>query len=241
MARQKPGLDSTLRYDFADVENCLENAARLKGDARWASQPTKAALLELALEEVGKGSILCLRLFAKRKQEDPQPLLSEEGESLKNALLGIATPQEVDRIKDAYDIPAFVQMADLDELFAKHPPKLAGIVRLGKIVRVTQKVIRSHPRQFERALQSTPKLVRRLKAMARVPDVKFKRLSEVNRPEYLLDIREKGIYVGLDPRRGATVEPSIDTTELRKLRHALDASAVLVKGWIIAHKALLES
>ena len=106
------------------MENCLTSAARLKRDSRLVSRPSKAALLELALEEIGKSSVLCLRLFATRRQEDPHPLLSEEGEALKTALIKIATPGEVNLIREAHDIPAFVQMTNLDELFEKHPPKV---------------------------------------------------------------------------------------------------------------------
>jgi hypothetical protein len=182
-----------------------------------------------------------LRLFATRRQEDPHPLLSEEGEALKAALIRLATPGEVNLIREAHDIPALVQMTNLDELFEKHPPKLAGVVRLAKIVRVTQKVIRSHPKQFEDAMKAAPKLVSRLKAMGRAPDEIFKKLGEVNHPEYLLDVREKGIYVGLDSRRGATVAPSVDPRELKKLRHSLDTSSAIVRGWSIAHKPFITS
>jgi hypothetical protein len=216
-------LDTTLRYDFEDVRNCLANAHRLRRDSHLASRSTKAALLELALEEVGKGSLLCLRVFAHRKQEDPIPALSEEGESLKQALIGIATPHEVDLVRDAYDISTFVKNAKLDELFTSHPAKLAGIVRLSRIVRVTHKLVMSHPTRFMQALDAAPELVRQIRSLGRIPDYKFERLKEVNHPDYLLDLKERAIYVGVDPRRASTVVPHVSSGELKKLSHALGA------------------
>jgi hypothetical protein len=234
-------LDSTLRYDFADVQNCLTNAYRLRRDSLLSSRSTKAALLELALEEVGKGSLLCLRLFAHRKEEDPSPVLSEEGEALKEALVGIATPHEVNSIREAYDISAFVKNARLDELFESHPAKLAGIVRLSKIVRVTHKVVVSHPVQFVQAMEAAPGLVRQIRSLGRIPEYKFERLKEVNRPEYLLDLRERGLYVGVDRRRGSTVLPQVASPEVKKLTHALDAALALVEGWILVYRHVLKA
>jgi hypothetical protein len=241
MGGRSRDLDSTLRYDFADVQNCLKNAHRLRKDSHFCTRSTKAALLELALEEVGKGSLLCLRLFAHRKEDDPSPILSGEGEALKKALVGIATPHEAASIRDAFDISTFVKNAKLDELFESHPAKLAGIVRLSKIVRVTHKIVVTHPLQFVQAMEAAPELVRSIRSLGRIPEYKFERLKEVNHPEYLLDLRERGLYVGIDPRRASTVLPQVASDEVKKLIHALDAAAALVDGWILVYHQVLKA
>ena len=45
-------------YSLNDVEKCINNAFRLYRDAQNASTPTKAALIEIGIEELSKGIIL---------------------------------------------------------------------------------------------------------------------------------------------------------------------------------------
>lgn len=203
------------------------------------STGSKAALLELALEETGKAAILCLRVFVHRREEDAPPLLSPEGELLKRALLEIATPGERERIRAAYDLGPFVAEFPLDDLFTGHRPKLAAVAKLAKIVRVSMKVVKSHPEAFMDMIAATPKLRKRLTNLSRVPEADFEKLREFSDPDYLLSLREEGLYVGLDDRRTATLSPRARPEEIRRLQGALRAATGLVEGWMLAHRELI--
>lgn len=234
-------LDATLRYNFADVRNCIDHAKQLRRASRLRPATIKAGLLELALEEVGKGGLLCLRILARRRTDDPIPTLSSEGEALKQALIDIASENEVLRIKEAYDLTAFLEEVNLDEVFERHPPKLAAVNRLSRIVRVSRKVVLTHSKDFLEAMEAAPKLMKRLRALSPKSMDKFEALGEIRKADYLADLRERAFYVNLDKRRHSTVPPSVSAREVRDLKWALDAALALVEGWMVLYQELVVS
>jgi hypothetical protein len=234
------GLDLTLRHDLADVQTCLDNAKRLRSDTRLTSRETRALLLELALEEIGKGATLCLRIFVKRKSSGILEL-SDEGETLRNALITIATDHERHLIANAFDLNEFVSNFDLDALFSKHPPKLQAVSRLAKIARTSLRIMKSHPREFMKAVDATPKLRRELRRVVKVSESDLENFGEIKQAEYLSGLRERSTYVGVNDRREFVVSPHVEPVELRRLASSYRAAVAMVQSWIIVHRELLES
>ena len=54
---------------FENAKKCLENAERLYDDSKLVSNPTKLALMEIAIEELAKGLILYIRSEPNKTSE----------------------------------------------------------------------------------------------------------------------------------------------------------------------------
>ena len=77
------------------VELCKLNAIRLMGDSRNTSPPTRTALLELSIEECGKGLIVLMHFFKNNlmhSSSNPEVKRSPESEKMMQLVEGILKP-----------------------------------------------------------------------------------------------------------------------------------------------------
>ncbi len=88
MEKENKNQDINKMATFENAKKCLENAERLYDDSKLVSNPTKLALMEIAIEELAKGLILYIRSepnktseFAERAIDDRTIDLLHSGEN----------------------------------------------------------------------------------------------------------------------------------------------------------------
>lgn len=115
---------------YTGAQLCLKNVKRLLKDAKKCSLPTRAALLELAYEEIGKGFILWTVYWHKTidKRQEIGPLVRKD--SLMNFVENLE-PVTSQHLKEfVLEVLDAKTAKDVQRSFKEHPVKLEMLAGL---------------------------------------------------------------------------------------------------------------
>ena len=206
--------DATLRFSSSDVENCLQNAKRLLRDAgKRVSEPTKVALAEIAIEELGKGFTLLFRYWLHEYGGGPNWLTraAASAREASDVLLGPERGGELHRTLLA-SVPSFVSPTNR-ELFRSHPLKIEEFATFIRAIFPLSAALEDNPRLFR---EQASRLGVSESWRLRIPFVMWafrrmmRRLEKGGAAQLgpgLKLAKEAALYVDLDPSGSRTVGP----------------------------------
>jgi hypothetical protein len=118
------------RVPLEAVQLCIDNALRLLEDSDGVSEPTRAALIELSLEEIAKGWVLIVNLsdFGKQVLTPEQMLKASLGESTTAAYR-----HHLAMVTNYFQTEVIAKAPKLEEVFrtvGSHRKKLEFVGRL---------------------------------------------------------------------------------------------------------------
>ncbi len=178
-------------YSLNDVEKCINNALRLYRDAQNASTPTKAALMELALEETAKGIVV---------------LINMPPSSLNHTINGLVYPIS----NDLFDsISGFIETSNIKKFdMRSHKQKLKIIMDLFTFVSTIYEV---YPEQIKVIQQEIFKAdldkLKDIKNIILIMDrIHFKELDK---------IKEEGFYVNFIENNVSPEEQKLRITAMK--------------------------
>jgi hypothetical protein len=225
-----------------DIVRCVNSSDRLSKDAERASLPTRVALLELSLEELGKGATLGLLLLTKRVLpwlDRPEQSFRSDAARLYRNVISPKFREELSPLLDPVLSPKF--LGDVQAAFREHRVKLEYVDRLNRLIATVMSAFQEHPEFMHLAMKEYERIRGRWRTLLYGELMRRggKRLAKLHREAVIPDegelirLKNEGLYVGLGTNR--CLEPrgrSSDAKALRKLigttRVSVAAMAVLL-------------
>lgn len=195
-----------LQFSIEDVRLCLQNADRLRRDARFRTLGTKLALYEFALEELAKGNMILLRL------------------QLADAIVASSTGRTTGSPSDCAAQQVFQLLSDnarffsdetIRKAFWDHDVKLEFVEFLAKIMMIAVARFESEGANTS----SLPLRYRAFGAVANVGPVRRIALGQLRTGvdhlkrlgfDSLDTICKRALFAGLDRRTGKLTSPTAD-------------------------------
>lgn len=232
-----PVIDPFAWVTVADVELCLRNSAKLERDSRLVSRPRKVALLELSLEELGKGAILGLALVVRRFRPSalsPDDQLVTSGTRVYRNVLPTTTHESLKKILEPLYSESFAD--DVEVAFSRHKIKLEYVDRLNKLMAVVYEAFLANPEFLEISSQQYARIrgERRAKLQVEVTKRTAKRFAAYHANAVIPDTgavaqwKNEGLYV--DIRDGHCVMPIGSAEQVRSLRKTIRATRFTVSS-----------
>lgn len=223
-----------------DIDLCLKSSDRLSKDADRASLPTRVALLELSLEELGKGAILGLLLLTKRVLPwlagPEQPLYSDVARMYRQ-VISPKLRAELSSILDPVFSSSF--QGDVEAAFRDHRVKLEYVDRLNRLIATVMSAFQEHPEFMNVTMKEYERIRGRWRTllygeMMRRGGKRFAKLhSEAVIPDEgeLIRLKKEGLYVGLGTDR--CLEPRGLASDVKALRKLIGTTRVTVSAMAV--------
>jgi hypothetical protein len=216
------------RVSAKDIHICLDNSRRLEKDSGRVSDPTRAALLELAIEELGKAATLSLVLLRKILVEVPGLISAETRSDAKTFFREGISDETRAKYRDLLS-PIFGEAfyQDVRDAFVYHTTKLEYVHKLNRLFESLVRDVYSRTdvdSMLEKQLAGAYGLtVARIRTrLFRVKDRRaayrsaFEALAS---PTVLSATKNRGLYVELGPT--GCIAPSVDPRRVADLRKSL--------------------
>lgn len=225
-----------IRPGERDVLLCLENARRLRRDAKACKSPAKLALLELSIEQAAIGAMLFFRLELN-DELDTNPTSHQSGtgadsEETYSAMIRRHAPQLTDQaiIRAAWKHPWSLREARfvLEMIESQIPRALDS----SKSVSLDFSEVPPHLRPVARALR-TKRGSRLVNAMVRrlVDDIQRLDVDRLDKT-----IKNNSLYVRVNPESGGVTLPEMRREDRIALARTAVSLEKFIRGLVIGRR-----